>query len=336
MMKSIDAVISWVDGYDPVYQQKLNAFCRQSSLNQKEVIEPTRIQQCHEIYYCLHALRRFAPWLRHIYLITNAQTPSAVTALEDKTFANKIKIIDQNDLLRAEGITTPIFNSLSVEWLIWRIPGLSNQFLYLNDDFFIIRDVVPEDFFCQGRLILRGDWKVQVAQKWSYRLKKIVWHALGLPPAVPKTNPHRNWQEVSAQMAGYSKRFYLLPHAPFPLLRSTFEAQIAKNPQWIAQNASFPFRHPDQVSSIPLMVHHDISAQRTLHRSDCRVMMVHGSAHTPGKIRARLARAKRDKRVAFVCMQSIDEAPPKMRQEMKAWLAQQLDAHEEFPSNALI
>lgn len=324
MQQPIDAVISWVDGYDPAYQQKLTDFCHDAGVKQHQVIEPTRIQQCNEIYYCLHGLRRFAPWLRHIYLITNAQTPPVVTALQGTAFAKKIKIIDQNELLRAQGIQTPIFNSLSAEWLIWQIPGLSDQFLYLNDDFFIIRDVKPEDFFEHERLVLRGEWKVQAEQKWSHRLKTKLWPILGLSSPQAKTNPHRHWQENSAQLAGCKKHFYLLPHAPFPLHKDTFEAYIANHPNMLVDNASFPFRHSTQVSSVPLMVHHDIVAKRAIYRSKHSAIMIHGSAHTPQKIRTRLKRAKRDPQVAFVCMQSIDEAPLALQHELKDWLTEQI------------
>ncbi len=324
MQQPIDAVISWVDGYDPIYQQKLAAFCRQVGVKQHQVIEPTRIQQCNEIYYCLHSLRRFAPWLRHIYIITNEQTPPVVAELQDNPFAKKIKIIDQNELLRAQGIQTPIFNSLSAEWLMWLIPGLSNQFLYLNDDFFIIRDVKPEDFFDEERLVLCGEWKVQSEQKWSYRLNKVIRSNLGLSLPKAKTNPHRHWQESSARLAGCKKRFYLLPHAPFPLFKDTFEAQMAKHPKMLLDNASFPFRDLKQVSSVPLIVHQDILAKRVVYRSKRAAITVHGSAHTPQKIRAKLKRAKCDPRVAFVCMQSMDEAPIELQHELKNWLTEQV------------
>lgn len=325
MSQPIDAVISWVDGYDPDYQKKLNDFCKQTSLVRSHVIEPTRIQQSNEIYYCLHGLRRFAPWLRHIYLLTNAQKPRVLDELADNEFAKKIKLIDQNELLSRQGINTPVFNSLSVEWLMWHIPDLSNQFLYLNDDFFIIRDVKPEDFFRQGRLVLRGEWKVQTVHKWRYFFKRWLSSQEAWSSFIYKANPHRYWQEQSAKMAGYDRRFYLLPHAPFPLLKSTYDAYAQVMPELFNHNAGYPFRHQRQLSSIPLMVHNDIKLHRVVYDEDKCTVTVHGSAHSPRKIKARLSWAARNKQVAFICMQSIDEAPSAVRDMMKAWLEQQLN-----------
>lgn len=315
-------MISWVDGYDPIYQQKLKSFCDSQGVKQHIVVEPTRIQQCNEIYYCLEGLRRFAPWIRTIYIITNQQTPKAAMAFAGSDFGNKIKIIDQNKLLREAGVSSPVFNSLSVEWLIWRIEGLSNQFIYLNDDFFIIRDVTKYDFFRQGRMVLRGEWKVQAHKKWLYQIKQGIAHWLNLPLPQLKTNPHRSWQESSAHMAGFQTRFYLLPHAPFPLIKKTFDAYIADNPDVFAVNVRYPFRHPNHISSIPLMVHRDIQQQRVVFDPALKTVMINGQAHSSKKIQSRLHRADNDVKVAFVCMQSIDQAASSVREYLIKWLQQ--------------
>lgn len=321
-MIPIDAVISWVDGYAPAYQQKLKSFCAKMGIDQNMAVEPTRIHQVNEIHYCLHALRRFAPWIRTIYIVTNQQVPPTVTALQGTPFGNKIKIIDQNDLLLESGINSPVFNSLSIEWLIWRIKGLSDHFLYLNDDFFIIRPVTPHDFFRSNRMVLRGEWKVQTEQKWSYKIKQRMLALIGQSESNLKSNPHRAWQEKSAQLAGWKKRFYLLPHAPFPLIKPTFDALIEQEPQMFKHNILFPFRHPDQVSCIPFMVHLDIKQKRVIHDSNYQTIMVNGACHSLGKIKSRLKRAKNDAHVAFVCMQSIDQAPKATQLYLIDWLQQ--------------
>lgn len=323
-MNSIDAVISWVDGYDVTYQQKLRSFCIQQGIEKNIAVEPTRIQQCNEIHYCLRSLCRFAPWIRTIYIITNQQVPQAVLDFQGSTFGNKIKIIDQNDLLNEFNVKSPVFNSLSIEWLIWRIKDLSNQFLYFNDDFFIIRDVTPEDFFRNNSLVLRGEWKTQSDQKTLYRIKKYLssWFTKRkeIEKASLNTNPHRGWQEKSARLAGLDKHFYLLPHAPFPLMKKTFDDYITQNPELFIENVSYPFRHPEQVSSIPLMVHLDIKHKRVIHDSSVQSIMVNGACHSLKKIKSRLHRTQHNQKIAFVCMQSIDQAPPETQRYMLDWL----------------
>lgn len=323
-MNPIDAVISWVDGYDANYQQKLKAFCVEQGIEQKIAVEPTRIQQCNEIHYCLHSLHRFAPWIRTIYIITDKQIPPSVTALQDSTFGNKIKIIDQNDLLNELGVQSPVFNSITIEWLIWRIKGLSEQFLYLNDDFFILRDVSPDHFFRNNQMVLRGEWKVQAEQKISYQLKKYLFALTGQPKAQAKTNPHRAWQEKSARLSGWNKRFYLLPHAPFPLIKETFEDFVAQKPELLMENLRYAFRCPEQVSSVPLMVHRDIKSNRAVYDAKYRAIMVNGANHSLKKIKERLRYAHTNHSVAFLCMQSIDQASTDTQRYMMDWLEEHI------------
>ncbi len=320
MLNPIDAVISWVDGYDPAYQQKLRDFCLQQNVDQHVAVEPTRIQQCNEIYFCLHGLRRFAPWIRSIYLITNQQIPDVVKSFSGTPFGDKIKIVDQNELLAQCGVNNPIFNSISVEWLMWRIKGLSRHFIYLNDDFFIIRPVTPEHFFNQNRLVLRGNWKTQANKKISYTIKKYLCSLFGLPEPQPKTNSHRAWQEKSARLAGWNKQFYFLEHAPFALNSETFDEYLLHHPNCIQDNARYPFRHFNQISSIPLMTHLNIKQHRVVFDNQLAAIMVNGQTHSLQKIKQRLTRAKTSKQIAFVCMQSIDQASSGKRAYLLNWL----------------
>ncbi|MCK7538203.1 MAG: hypothetical protein MZV63_48255 [Marinilabiliales bacterium] len=48
----------------------------------------------------------------------------------------------------------PTFNSISIANMIWRIKGLSENFVYFNDDTFLMREYKPEDWFPDGRPLL--------------------------------------------------------------------------------------------------------------------------------------------------------------------------------------
>lgn len=323
-MNSIDAVISWVDGYDLDYQRKLSAFCLEQGIEQKIAVEPTRIQQCNEIYYCLHSLRRFAPWLRSIYIITDQQIPSVVNELQGSSFGDKIKIIDQNYLLNEVNVQSPAFNSITIEWLIWRIKGLSEQFLYLNDDFFLLRHLNPDDFFRNNQVVLRGEMKVAAEQKLSYRLKKYFYTLAGEELPQVKTNPHRAWQEKSAKLAGWDNHFYLLPHAPFPLIKKTFEQFVAQKPELFNENIRYAFRSANQISSVPLMSHLDIKNNRAIYDTKYHAIMVNGASHSFKKIKKRLQKAHKNPLIAFLCMQSVDQASLETQQFMLDWLQQHI------------
>src|SRR5699024_7876638 len=61
---------------------------------------------------------------------------------------SKLTIIDHQEIIPKEYL--PTFNSQVLELNLHRIPNLSDQFIYFNDDVFLINDTVPEDFFVKG------------------------------------------------------------------------------------------------------------------------------------------------------------------------------------------
>ena len=62
----IDAVITWVDGADPLHRQKLHAFLGTGATIESGAADATRFSDCGEIEYCVASLLRHAPWLRRI------------------------------------------------------------------------------------------------------------------------------------------------------------------------------------------------------------------------------------------------------------------------------
>ena len=181
----------------------------------------------------------------------------------------------------------------------------------------------PEDFFVKDKSVFRGDWKVQMNQKLDFIVKKNLLACLG-KTLIAHNNAHRSWQEKSAQLMGWKKHFYLLAHAPFSLNRNTFEHYNQMNPQLFHDNLKFPFRHENQTSSIPLMAHKDIKEKRVLFDKKKKAIMVNGACHDLDKIKVRLHHAQHNPHAAFLCMQSIDLAPPETQSFMLNWLKQQV------------
>ncbi|RYZ81019.1 MAG: capsular biosynthesis protein, partial [Moraxellaceae bacterium] len=155
----IDAVITWVDGQDPAHQAKLDAYTISLGGTRPRTASPTRFHNSGEINYCIKSLLRFAPWLRNIYIVTDNQTPEIVYKLHGSRFSSRIKVIDHRDIFVGYESALPTFNTRSITTMLWRIPGLSENFLYLNDDFLLIRPCSPENFFYDNKIILRGEWR---------------------------------------------------------------------------------------------------------------------------------------------------------------------------------
>lgn len=160
----IDLVYLWVDGADPVWQAKRNAFIgkprEDSAVNCKG-----RTADNGELKYSLRAIEKYAPWIRRIFIVTDNQIPVWLD-----TSNPKIRIIDHSIILPPESL--PCFNSAVIEQNLYKIPDLAERFLYSNDDTLINRVVTPGDFFTpEGFPIVRLKRKPLRKLRWFWREK---------------------------------------------------------------------------------------------------------------------------------------------------------------------
>lgn len=136
----IDVVITWVDGNDPVLNAKRAAFIKPEEAVEKDIAAPNRYANRGEIYWCIRSVNKFMPWVRRIFLVTDGQDPKAESRIP-------IEIVDHKVIFRGYEEYLPTFCTSSIEAMLWRIPGLSEHYIYLNDDFMLCRPVTPEMFF---------------------------------------------------------------------------------------------------------------------------------------------------------------------------------------------
>lgn len=144
----IDYVITWVDGTDPAHLAQQKKYKQEASLAHKEATKSERFIDNGEIYYHIASILKYAPFINHIYIITDNQKPAYLNDfhLENKCAADFISVISHDEIFRDLPAKRPNYNSLSIESALWRIPELSEFFVYANDDFFINGPVTSEDF----------------------------------------------------------------------------------------------------------------------------------------------------------------------------------------------
>ncbi|XRB15995.1 UDP-N-acetylglucosamine-lysosomal-enzyme [Pseudoscourfieldia marina] len=107
----------------------------------KGISDAARYRDHEELRYSLRSLERHAPWVRHVYLVTNAgRVPSWLNA--DR---GDITVVDHTELFPNRS-HLPTFSSPSIEMHIHRIRNLSPCFLYLNDDVLFGQPVSRDDF----------------------------------------------------------------------------------------------------------------------------------------------------------------------------------------------
>ena len=137
---NIDIVYLWVDGNDPVWRAKKEVFEQDMPSSSNEALTEARFVDNDELKYSLRSIERFAPWIHHIYIVTDGQVPSWIDLTNER-----ISIIDHTEIMPREAL--PSFSSTAIEWCIDNIPGLSEYFLLANDDTFIGREATPMDFY---------------------------------------------------------------------------------------------------------------------------------------------------------------------------------------------
>lgn len=136
----IDFVIAWVDGNDPAWQAEK---ARYAPSSMADSATPVRFRDWDNLSYWFRAVERFAPWVNRIHFITWGHLPPWLN-----TAHPQLHIVRHEDYIPAEYL--PTFNSHTIELNMHRIEGLTEQFVYFNDDMFLTNPVQPEDFFKNG------------------------------------------------------------------------------------------------------------------------------------------------------------------------------------------
>lgn len=136
----IDVVYTWVDGSDPEHRRQLAHWRSRHPAVARETAGPQRFRNHDELRYSLRSLERHLPWIRNVYLVTNGQVPPWLDRRNPR-----LKLITHADIF-ADPSHLPTFNSFAIEANLHRIPGLSANYLYFNDDVFAGRPLQPTDF----------------------------------------------------------------------------------------------------------------------------------------------------------------------------------------------
>ncbi|MGR6900203.1 stealth conserved region 3 domain-containing protein [Glutamicibacter sp. BSL13] len=140
---TVDAVYTWVDANDPVwygsYQQQLRAAARPAG---DSAVNLARFASRDELRYSLRSLEMNLPWIDKIYLVTAGQRPAWLAEEHPR-----LNVVDHREIFSNPDQCLPTFNSHAIESQLANIPGLSEHFLYVNDDVFFGRYLHPNTFF---------------------------------------------------------------------------------------------------------------------------------------------------------------------------------------------
>ena len=131
----IDFVIPWVDGSDVRWLTERDKYQAPASAK-----SDVRFRDWDNLRYWFRGIEENSPWVRKIHFITWGHIPKWLN-----TGHPKLQIVKHTDYIPQQYL--PTFNSHVIELNLHRIPGLSEHFVYFNDDVFLIKRVKTSDFF---------------------------------------------------------------------------------------------------------------------------------------------------------------------------------------------
>ena len=294
----IDAVVAWVDGNDPAHRAKLLQYAGGEDLSRDCVASPTRFSDLGEIKICIASIRRFAPFVRNIFVLTDGQDPHI----------EGVTLVDHRDIYRGYEEFLPVFCSRSFETLLWRIPGLAEHYIYFNDDIILRRPCGAEDFFPDGKalhyahpfsiaavMLLR---RFKPAYKWGYK----------------------DCLAEAAALAGCTRSFLYLPHMPHPQIASVAREYFEAHPDVMLRNMRERFRRPGQFNPQALNAQLCIDVGEGVLRDDRGAHLYMKPRGGMDYYKKKLAKFAAGTGALSICVNSLDQAPEEGRRMVLEWL----------------
>lgn len=140
-MEKIDFVITWVDDNDPIWQNAFHSYLPQSQYT--DDVRYIRYRCWENLRYWFRGVEKFASWVNKVHFVSCGQAPDWLNLN-----APKLHFVEHSDYISSEYL--PTFNSDTIILNLHRIEGLSEHFVFFDDDMFLIDKVEQEQFFRNG------------------------------------------------------------------------------------------------------------------------------------------------------------------------------------------
>lgn len=322
--KTVDVVIAWVDGADPTLKQKRELY-KSGKTVASDAMTATRFASDDEIYYNVASIIKYVPFCRHIYIVTDQQQPALIDEFAKQKIcsADKIRIIDHKEIFTGYEAFLPTFNTRSIETMIWNIKGLSDYFIYMNDDFFFNQPVTITDFLDEEKLIIHGKWRKSTALNAKLNFRKSRFKLFGTP-IQPR---HTIAQMLSAKILGMDK-FFEIHHYPHIVDKNILQTYWLHHPQLLNEQIKYKFRDVEQVNPITLMNHLKIQKSEAILKPDTSINYLKNEHSVESFIND-----LEDKSIKYGCIQSLDLLQPDLYEKISKAMRQKFS---DYLPNAVI
>jgi hypothetical protein len=234
----IDVVYTWVDGDDPKWRARRDAAMGIAEEERHpEAANDARFASRDELRYSLRSLEKYADFVNHVYLVTDDQCPAWL-----RRDHPRLTVVDHRDIFPSDALL-PTFNSHSIESRLHHVPGLSEHYIYMNDDFLFGRRVDGSNFFLANGLA-----------RFFYSPANIPIGDPGIE-VKPVDAAAMNGRDLVAAAFG-ARPTFKFKHAPYAQRRSVHLKMEELFPDEVARTTNSRFRNPADLPLASSLHHH--------------------------------------------------------------------------------
>lgn len=253
MTKVIDFVVTWVDGNDEKWRLKKAKYDGSINTSKYSMNSEKAYREWGTFKYWFRGVEKFAPWVNKVYLVTDNQKPDWLNIDSDK-----LVLIDHKEIINNEFL--PVFSANPIESNIHRIPGLSEHFVFFNDDMYLTAPVSPDDFFSDEGLPKYNTALAPITTE-RYGTGHFQMNDMGIITShftrkeILKNgqffSPKQGIKQIVKTLLYCNAKFicgFWESHLPYPLLKSTFELVWEKESDALNKTSSNRFRDPSDTN----------------------------------------------------------------------------------------
>ncbi len=246
----IDFVVTWVNEADASWQQRRRKAMGERSEDDFMTFD-VRFRDWGFLQYWFRAVAEFAPWVNRVHFVHSGAIPDWLDVQHPK-----LAVWEARDLI---GRDVDTFNSHSIEARLHTIPGLTEQYVYFNDDTFIGKPLRPEFYFANG---LPYGLNAPVISYLDTEHSHAVLHSTGLINEHFGLKQYRRTALARSAHLLFSSDVLRLPlfyaakgipptinaHLPQPYLKSVVEEAFAAGADHIEEARTTVFRSRNEIS----------------------------------------------------------------------------------------
>ena len=245
--------IDFVVTCDPIWRKKKSRYDGSVDTSKKSMNSEKAYRDWGTFKYWFRGVEKFAPWVNKVYLVTDNQKPDWLDISNEK-----LVIVDHREIIFPDYL--PVFSANPIESNLNNISGLSEQFVFFNDDMYLTAPVSPSDFFSENGL-----------PKYNTALSPIIPERFGTGNfqindmeiitsyfsrnEILKNgqffNPKQGLKNIVKSLLYRNSQFicgFWESHLPYPLLKSTMDLVWEKEKAILEKTSASRFRNPSDTN----------------------------------------------------------------------------------------